>query len=81
MLVVCRTLGVGYILVVERNTLGVECLAEVCKTQQEKFCRIFVVLEILVCRFVSWVGHILKVYTLCCIGHSTGCTDSAGCRG
>ena len=68
-------------LVVERNTLGGECLAEVCKTQQEKFCRIFVVLEIRFCRFVSWVGHRLMVCTLCCIGHSTGCTDSVGCTG
>ena len=23
----------------------------------------------------------LMVYTPCCIGHSTGCTDSAGCMG
>jgi len=73
MLVACRSLGVCCMLVVERNTLGGECL--------EKVCRIFVVLEILVCRFVSWVGHMLKIYTLCCIGHSTGCTDSVGCRG
>jgi len=62
--------------VVERNTLGGERLEKVCTTKLEKVCRIFVV-----CRFVSWVGHMLKVYTPCCIGHSRGCTDSAGCTG
>jgi len=81
MLVACRSLGVGCMLVVERNTLGGEHLEKVCTTEQEKVCRILLVLVILVCRFVSWVGHMLKVYTLCCIGHSTGCTESEGCTG
>jgi len=66
-------------LVVERNTLGGGCLVKVYKKQQEKVCRIFVVLENLVCRFVSWVGHMRMVDTLCCIGHSTGCTESVDC--